>query len=75
MTTKQSKYILGSAYFIDSNSDRWHLTFYVYNGDEGYSQIIVLLNNESAHVKIPEYDFYFRGTLWTFSIINQTFFE
>jgi hypothetical protein len=62
ITTKQSKYILGSAYFIDSNGDRWHLNFYIYNGDGVYADLIVLLDNESAKLKIPEYQFYFKGT-------------
>jgi hypothetical protein len=58
----QSKYILGSAYFNDSNGDRWHLAFYIYNTAGGYAQLILLLNNESAKLKIPEYQFYFKGT-------------
>lgn len=61
-TNRKFKLILGSAYFNDSDGDRWHLAFYVNNGDGVYAQLILLLTNESAKLKIPEYQFFFKGT-------------
>ena len=61
-SNRKFKLILGGAYFNDSDGNRWHLGFYVNNGDGVYGTIIVLLNNESTGLKIPEYNFHFKGT-------------